>query len=355
MTALNVNALLANTPSTSGSYTFSVSQASLIRQSCIDIGAIDPQENLTAAEYADCSFKANLMVKTWMGNSDFAPGLKIWTRSRADLFLGYSKFLYNLGQTGDHWVASTAGLTYPQQYGQTNIQTTSAAGSTVIPVASVSQMNINDYVGILVGPDIFWTTITALNPAALPYPTFTIPAPGLTGQVNGSAVSYVWNYTTKAVRPLTIISCVLRDIYLNDTPLNFMTTERYESLPTKVAPTNVADPTAILYESKFTNQNPNGHLYLDVAGAQDVTKHLHCVYLRPTQDLVNPGDAPDYPQQWYAPLCLGFAKQFAPMFDCEWTKTMEDNLQEALAIAKQTDAAISDVYFEPNAEGPYSP
>ena len=68
MTALNVNAP-AGEHALDVRELFSVSQASLIRQSCIDIGAIDPQENLTAAEYADCSFKANLMVKTWMGNS----------------------------------------------------------------------------------------------------------------------------------------------------------------------------------------------------------------------------------------------------------------------------------------------
>ena len=354
MTALNLNLFTANTPSTSGSYTFSVTQLQIIRQACIDIGAIDPQENLTAQEYADCSFKLNMMVKQWMGNTDFAPGLKIWTRKRADLFLGYTKFAYNLGQLGDNWVDSTAGLAYPQAYGQTNVATTVAGGTTVIPVASVSQMNINDYVGILNGGDIFWTRITALNPVPNP-PTFSIAAPGLPNTIQASGVSYVWNYTNKGIRPLAIITCVLRDIYSNDTPLNFMTTERYESLPTKVAPTNIADPTAILYESQFSNQAPNGILYLDVAGAQDVTKHLHCVYLSPTQDLVNPGDAPDYPQQWYSPLCWGAGKQFAPMFDCEWTQTMEQNYQDALAIAKQADPATTDVFFEPYAESPYSP
>ena len=354
MTALNLNLLTANTPSTSGSYTFSVTQFSIIRQACVDIGAIDPQENLTAQEYADCSFKLNMMVKQWMGNNDFAPGLKIWTRKRADLFLGNTKFVYNLGQLGDNWVDSTAGLAYPQAFGQTNVATTVAAGATVIPVASVSQMNINDFVGILLGSDIFWTRITALNQAANP-PTFSIAAPGLPQGQQTSGVAFVWNYTNKGIRPLSIISCVLRDIYSNDTPMNYMTTERYESLPTKTAPTNIADPTAFLYESQFTNQQPNGLFYLDVAGAQDVTKHLHCVYLSPTQDLVNPGDAPDYPQQWYEPLCWGAGKRFAPMFDCEWTATMEQNYQDSLAIAKQADPATTDVFFEPNAESPYTP
>ena len=45
-----------------------------------------------------------------------------------------------------------------------------------------------------------------------------------------------------------------------------------------------------------------------VGGAQDVTKHLHVTYLAPTQDFVNPGDAPDYPQQWYRPLVLGHGR-----------------------------------------------
>lgn len=351
MTALNLNLLLANTPSTSGSYTFSVTQASVIRQACIDIGAIDPQENLTSPEYADCSFKLNMMVKQWMGNNDFAPGLKIWTRKRAELFMGYTQYAYRLGQTGDNWVAGTTGLSYPQLYGQTNVKTNAAQGANTVFVASTSQMNIGDYIGVLVGPDIFWTTITSLNSVT---GAVGIQLP-LSGAVQASGVAYVWNYTFKAVRPLTMLTCVLRDIYANDTPLNYMTTERYESLPTKTAPTNIADPTAYLYESQFKNQAPNGTFYLDVAGAQDVTKHLHCVFLAPVEDLINPGDAVDYPQQWYAPLCWGAGKTFAPMFDCEWTTTMEQNYQDSLAIAKQADPATTDVYFEPNAESPYSP
>jgi hypothetical protein len=79
------------------------------------------------------------------------------------------------------------------------------------------------------------------------------------------------------------------------------------------------------------------------------------VYLAPVEDMVNPGDAPDYPQQWYRPLVLGHAKDIAPMFDCEWTKVMEANYEDSLAIARQADPETTDVFFEPNAEGPYGP
>jgi len=348
VTALNINALLANTPSTSGSYVFSCTRDQIIRQACLDIGAIGEGDILTANEVADCAFKLNLLVKSWMGNTDFAPGLKVWTRKRADLFLGNAKYLYNLGQTGDNWVDSTAGLNYPQTFGQTNTTAAAVQGATSLAVASTSQFNINDYLGVVVGSDIFWTTVSSIGPGLV----VGIPAAGLSGAVSANA--YVWNYTNKGIRPLTMIACVLRDVFANDTPIDFMTVERYESLPTKVAPTNIADPTAILYESQFKTQSPNGQLYLDVGGAQDVTKRLHCVYLAPTQDFLNPGDAPDYPQQWYRALVLGLGRSICGMFDCVWTADLKEDLTEALAIARQADPATTDVYFQVNAgDNPY--
>jgi hypothetical protein len=347
MTALNILALLANTPSTSGSYVFSVTRDQIIRQMMLDIGALGEGDNPTAQEISDSAFKLNLIVKQWMGNTDFAPGMKVWTRKRADLFLGNAKYLYNLGQTGDHWVASTANLTYPNTYGQTSLTAAAAPGAVSLAVATTGQFSINDYVGILIGSDLFWTTVSSIGPGLV----IGIPAPGLPAAAGANA--YVFNYTTKAVRPLTMIACVLRDVFANDTPLDFMTVERYESLPTKVAPTNIADPAAILYESQFTNQAPNGQLYLDVAGAQDVTKHLHCVYLAPPQDFLNPGDAPDYPQQWFRALVAQLGKDCAGMFDCVWTQDMEDNRIDAIAIARQADPAVTDRYFEVNAENQY--
>lgn len=354
MTALNLNALTLNTPSTSGSYTFSVTRDQIIRQSMLDLGALQEAEVPTAQETTDMAFLLNMIAKQWMGNTDFAPGLKVWTRKRADLFLSPSQFTYQIGQTGaDNWVESTSGLAYPQSYGQTNVTASLSAGATVIPVASVSQFNINDFLGILIGSAIFWTRVAGIDPVGL---TVTIPAPGITGALIGNGASYVWNYTTKARRPLALIACTLRDIYANDTPMRIFTTvQEYEALPTKTAPTNIADPTAVLYESQFTNQSPNGRLYLDVGGAQDVTKHLHCVYLSPTQDFVNPGDAPDYPQQWYNPLVLELAKRGCGMLDCPWTNELEQMRQAAIAIAQQGDPENSADYFVVEGDGPYDP
>jgi hypothetical protein len=167
--------------------------------------------------------------------------------------------------------------------------------------------------------------------------------------------AYVFNYTTKAQRPEVIIAVNLRDTYYNDTPLKLMNVEEYESLPTKAMPTFQADPTAILYETKYKAQTPNGRLYLDCGGAQDVTKTLHITYLAPVQDLNNPGDSPDYPQRYYQPLVLELGRLIAPMFDCEWTQELEASRADAWAFANEADPETSSAYFETDNADPYGP
>lgn len=346
MTALNISGSTLNLPSTSGSYTFSVTRDDIIRDAMLDICALDPHEWPTAQEITDCARRLNMIVKQHMGRLDRSPGLKVWTRKRAALFLGNTKRVYNLGQTGDHWVDSTTGLSYPNLYGQTTLTAAAVQGATVLQVASTQSLNVNDYLGIMINADIFWTKIAAIGLNSV-----TIPAPGIpAGTV---ANSYVWNYTKKAVRPLDMITTRLRDIYANDTPLRIIrTVEEYDALPTVASPSNIADPTSIMYESQFKSQTPNGQLYLDVYGAQDITKHLECTFLAPTEDMLSPGDAPDYPQQWYLPLVKLLGKEIAPMFECVWTADLESSLNASLPIAEQADPEVSDDYFQVNPD-PY--
>ena len=337
----------------SGTWSFTVVRDDIIREAMLNIGAIGESEVPTAQEVTDCARKLNMLVKQWMGAFDFAPGLKMWTRQRADLFLGNTQFQYQLGPTGDNWAAAVTGGGLGQTYGQTQTILTAGAGATVLGVQQVSQLNVNDYVGIMIGLDIFWTTISSINIGAS---TFTIPSPGVPGFVDGNA--YVWNYTVKAQRPISIVTCILRDINNNDTPLNQMTVQDYEILPNKTQLTYTSDPTAFYYESQFTNGlsavNGNGQLYIDVGGAQDVTKHLHVVYLRPVMDFNNPGDNPEYPQQWFRALCWGLSREICGMFDAIWTQDMDLNYRESMAMAREADTEVTSFYFQPYAESPFS-
>jgi hypothetical protein len=336
---------------TSSAWSFTVAAADIVREMMLNVGAIGEAEVATAQEYTDCLRKLNMLVKQWMGKQDFAPGLKMWTRQRGDLFLGNTKFQYQLGPTGDNWAVGVTGGAFNQNYNQTTLTTSAAQGATALTVASSANINVNDFIGVLVGADIFWTTVVAAGGGAVNL----AGGSGLPGAA--SAGAYVWNYTTKGQRPVNVLTAVLRDINTNDTPLNPLTLEDYEALPTKQMPTFQADPTAYYYESQIGASTAvgSGQFYIDCGGAQDVTKHLHLVYLRPVMDLVNPGDNPEYPQQWYRALCWGGAREICAMFDAVWTQDMQMNYMEAIATAREGDSDTTTFYFQPDAGSPYDP
>jgi hypothetical protein len=114
---------------------------------------------------------------------------------------------------------------------------------------------------------------------------------------------------------MNIKTVLLRDSNGTDTPLNRMTVEQYEALPTKQQPGFVQDPTAFYYEQQLTN----GQFYIDCVGAQDVTKTLHIVFLREAMDFNTALDNPEFPQEYYLHLAWSLALQICGMFDADWT------------------------------------
>lgn len=329
---------------TSGTWTFTVVRDDIIREAMLNVGAIGEAEVPTAQEVTDCARKLNMLVKQWMGTQDFAPGLKMWTRQRADLFLSSSKGVYALGPSGDNWAAGVAATTLTgQNYGQDQLNANAAAAATTLSlgVGSTSNFTAGDYLVVqLNSGDIYSTTVSTVNGGA---GTITIPSPGLPSAANAN--NYVWNYTTKGQRPEAIVTCILRDINNADTPVDPMTVQDYEVLPTKTMSSFLSDPAAFYYEAQLTN----GQVYLDIAGAQDVTKHLHMVYLRPIMDFVNPGDSPEYPQQWYRALCWGLSREICGMFDADWSDDMDSNYRESVAMARESYSETTTFYFQPDA------
>lgn len=330
----------------SGSYARTTTRDTIIRLALLAIGKLGQTESPNAQVTTDCAAMLNMMTGQWMGKQDFAPGLKMWTRQRADLFLSNSQYVYSLGPSGDNWAGGIA-VTQPNQrlYGQNQLTAvTLAAGVTLaFGVGNVSDFTANDYLVVQLDSGDTWATrVTSIDIAL-----GTVTVPALPSQA--STGNYVWNYTTKGQRPLELVTCLLRDINSNDTPIDYMTLPTYEALPTKTMPGYVSDPTSVYYEPQLTN----GNLYLDVAGAQDVTKHLHVVYLRPVQSFLNPLDEPDYSIEWQLPLCLGLGKLAAPMYNKQWTDLMESNYTNALAMAREANPETSEAFFQVYDRNPY--
>ena len=342
----------------SNTYSFAVVRDDIIREAMLNIGAIGEAEVPTAQEVTDCARKLNMLVKQWMGRQDFAPGLKMWTRKRSDLFLSSTINQYYLGPNGpianaSNWAAGVTAGTSQQNYLQCQTTASTAAGSAVLTVgaANVANFTASDFVVVqLANGDIFSSTVSTIGAS-----TVTLNAVIPTGNTVGSG-AYVFNYTTVGQRPLEIETCLLRDINANDTPMDSMTLMEYEQLPSKTQPSNTADPIKFYYESQFatgTNVTGPGLFFIDCYGAQDVTKHIHIVALWPVMDFNNPGDNPQYPQQWFRALSWGLSKEIAPMFDAtdEWGAVEEGNLKDALAMAREPDSETSPLFFTVKQEG----
>ena len=324
----------------SGTYVFTVTRDDLIRQAMMNMGKLGATGYIAPQDTLDISRVLNMIVKQWMGTQDFAPGLKAWTRYRADLFLSSTRYRYLLGPTGDNWAAGV-NVAQPNgvNYGTDQLFANAITGATTlnVGVGSTSNYTAGDFLVVqLTNGDIYSTTITTVNTGP---GTLTIPAPGLPSAA--AANNYLWNYTTKGQRPLEIQTCVLRDTNSNDTPIDIMTLQTYEQLPSKTMPTYTSDPTSIYYEPSLAN----GQLFLDVGGAQDVTKILHFVCLRPIQDFNNPLDNPDYSAEWFLPLSWELTKQICPMYNAVWTDEMGSNYRDAMAIAKNTNPENTQIYF----------
>jgi hypothetical protein len=312
---------------TSGVSTFSINRDAIIRMAMLNIGKLEQSEIPTAQETADCATFLNMLVKQWQGTTDFAPGLKTWTRRTGHLFLHSTTGMYTLGPAGIGWT---------QSYVSTTATASVAAGVAVIPVVSGGGILAGDKFGVEVSTgDLYWgTVLTAVGNSI----TLTAPLP--TGVLLGSVV---FVYTTASTQPVKVENVMLRDSLINDTPVRLMrASNEYYQLPSRQTPTNISDPSAVYYEFQLDNS----YLYTDVAGSQDVTKHLVITYLEAEQDFVNPYDTPEYPQEWYLALALGLSKLVAPMFNAPWSALMDESAKMALMIAQKKGHETSLAYFQ---------
>lgn len=311
---------------TSGTFSFTVNRDQIIRDAMMNIGKLDEVEAPSAQDTTDCNFKLNMIMKQLMGRTDFAPGLKVWTRKWGYLFLNNSTGQYTVGPNGVGW---TNAFVRP-------LTTTTVVGGTSIVVASATGIAATYNIGIqLDSGALFWTTVLSVVGTTVNL-NATIPSQSSIG-------SQVYAYLTTAQQPLNIETAVLRDNMNEDTPLRIMrTVQDFANLPSKTDVTNISDPTSIYYEFQLTNSN----LYTDCGASQDITKYMVLSYMEPIQDITNPADNFEYPQEAFLALSWALSKQIAPMYGMPWTPSMEDNYKAAVMIAGHKDAEVSTLFFQ---------
>jgi hypothetical protein len=309
----------------SGSVDFSVNRDEIIRDAMFEIGALGDSETPTDADIQLYSRYLNRLVKQWQGTADFAPGLKMWSRKRATLYMQDSTNTYSLGPSGDNWAVSPV---------ETTLSVTANSGAGTITVTSATGITSGMYIGIRLDSNtIHWTTVNGAPSGS----TVT-----LTAIITGVASSgkSVYAYTSKGRRPLQFISLLLSNSRNNEIPLIGITAKDYESITRKV---NVGQPQNYYYESQLTN----GTLYLDCYPV-DTSWRLKGVYLSPIEDFDAATDTPDFPQQWYRPLHYGLAVDiYGTARQGEPTKRLIGLRDESIAMARNQDAEVFNEYFQP--------
>lgn len=273
----------------SGSVNFSINRDEIILGALRKLGVLSRGVTASAEDISEGSEALNLIVKQWMGNSDFAPGLKVWTRKRGTIFPELNEHEYTLGPNGDHATSS---------YTQTTLSADEAIGQTTLSITSTTNMANSDYIGIRCNDgSIHWSTVSSF----VANTTVTIANALTVAAASGSTVYY---YTTKLLMPLSIISLRRKNTSSSEDPLSKMQVDEYEAITDKS--TN-GTPTRFLYESGKTD----GLLFLD-QGISDTTDVYPITFLRTVDDFDSASDTPDYPQIWYRPLMLQTSIDLAP-------------------------------------------
>ena len=309
----------------SGTTSYSVNELEIITDALESLGVYGAEDTIAAADVVLCRRKLNMIIKQWVAQTDFAPGLKMWTRRLGFLFLQKDQVSYALGPSGDECAASS--------YVTTTLTAGASGGASTITVASISGLSSGMRIGILLDSGSFqWTTINGAPSGA----TVTLTAT-LTGAASNGA--RVFAYTSKVVLPFEIETAVLHDTDGDDTPMDpHLSLEEYENIPSKTA---TGTPTSIYFQAKRTN----AQIYIDCA-PDDVTDVVRFWYLSYVEDSTGTTDTVDFPAEWFRPLSAQLAMDAAPSFGRPVSPELKLMRDESLRIAQNAHASKSTAFYE---------
>ena len=330
---------------TSGTYTYLCTASDIITAALDDIGVLAAGQTVDSTDNTTAIRTLQMLAKQWMGTTDFAPGLKSWTRYRLFLFMAYNQAVYYVGPGATDDNAATGFRRYTlasaAALGASSITVTNSSVVYQPDQADAPSLSTTYNIGIMLDGNpatMQWTTINGA-----PVVGGTTTAITLTAVTTGaaSAGNYVYVYQSKPQRPIEVETMTLLNASNITMPIRIYTdVGEYEAVNQKTA---LGDPLAVLIEPQQTNTRLTTNYY-----PYDVTKQLRMQVLYPTQDYSAVANDIEYPQQWYAALEWELAWRLHAKYGAEFTQAMQQARSEAIAIARQQEPARTSLYFQPS-------
>lgn len=311
----------------SGVATFNPTLSAIIAKAFRKMRVIRDDETPDADMRASALVSLNEMVHDWQ-----ALGIHVWTQEESILFPQPGTARYTLG-TG-----ATDNFTDAFDYASTTTSAAAAAAATAVVATSVTDMAVNDKIGIeLDSGTVQWTTISSFAGS-----TVNLGA-ALTGAV--ASGNRIFAYTTRIIRPLKISRVARKDLTSGyETPLKLWSRQEYMDQPNKSATGAI---NAVFYAPKI----PLGEFFVWPSPLNADTA-IRFTWHRPIFDFAANNDTADFPQEWAAAMTWGLANELSSEYSVP-AKTLAVIVQNAQAKMQRLmswDREPESVFIQPDYE-----
>lgn len=313
--------------------TYTVTRDDIIKAALRGVGKLAQGAVPSTEDFLNCAQALNLLVKNWMGK-----GATLWKIQELTLPLVASVVRYPIGPSAGYvyLISVTAG--------GSGYSSAPAVIFSAPPVGTVATGTAMVSGGAV-------TAITITNPGSgyVVAPAISIGGPG----AGAAATAYIAGLT--ADRPLRVLDegNFIRNTATNlDTSVHLLARGDYKNLGSK-APSG-SYPNSIWYDPQISSSGPtvsNGQLYVYPPLATGVAAEMHLQCQVPYSDLVNSGDIPDFPQEWFLALKWNLMDEIGPEYRVEIAERERNEnrareLREELLNFSQDEASA---YFTYNA------
>lgn len=272
---------------TSGSYDFSTSRDTIIKDALLYLGAIGEGETPAADAVTEAARMLNMLMKSWAGD-----GMPIWSLKRGYIlpFTEASSI-----STSSHVVTN---------YDSTTISADEASSQTTLSVTDSTDMAASDQIGIEMDDGtMHYTTISSV-----PDGTSVIVATAIDDEASSGNLVYWYTASADRIqRPIRVFDMQLKnETAVTSNPINQVGRQEYFDLSDK---TSEGSTNQVYYDPELGNGT--FHVFPRFQNGDTV---IEFSFHRPFQDFDAAGDEPDCPQEFYLALTVGLAAILGPKY-----------------------------------------